>query len=320
MTWSLSASHELREMRAAYGTTLERLIGEGQPVVVCDADLASSSGAGSIWMKHPERAADFGICESNMVSAAAAMSRVGMRAFVHSFAPFVSRRVFDQVYISAGFARQDLHIYASDPGLWSLYNGATHTTFEDVALMRTVPGASVVAPADTVSFSWVLRWYAENGGLVYDRAPRKPLPQVYAEGSEFNPGRGQLLREGSDIALIALGSCVSDALRAADLLAERGVSASVVDLFFVKPVDEKLVLDMAANHRALLTIENHGGPGGIGELVGGLMSRFGSHARLGCVCVGDRYGEVGTLEYLKKTLGISVDDIVAKACELTGNP
>lgn len=315
MSWSLSETHELLEMRTAYGATLESLIHEGKPIVACDADLAASSGAGFIWEKYPEHAVDFGICEANMVAAAAAMSRVGMRAFVHSFAPFVSRRVFDQVYISAGFARQDLHIYASDPGFWSLYNGATHTTFEDIALMRTVPGAYVVAPADAVSFSWVLRWYAEQGGLVYDRAPRKPLPRLYCDGSEFEPGRGQLLCEGSDVALIALGSCVFDALAAAQALSERGISASVVDLLFVKPADERLIMDMVTNHRAVVTVENHGGPGGVGELVGGLMARSGSMSRLGCVCVGDRYGEVGTPDYLKKVLGISVEDIVVRAEE-----
>ena len=103
------------------------------------------------------------------------MSRIGIRPYVHSFAPFVSRRVADQVCISAAFAKQDLHIYASDPGYWSLYNGATHTTFEDIAMMRAIPSVHVVAPADSVAFSWVLKWYEQNGGIVYNRCTRKPV-------------------------------------------------------------------------------------------------------------------------------------------------
>ena len=316
MSWRLSSSHEPREIRAAYGTTLEALIENGAPIMVCDADLARSSGAWNVFQHHPEHAVDFGICEAAMISAAAAMSRVGMRAYVHSFAPFVSRRVADQVYISAAFAKQDLHIYASDPGYWSLYNGATHTSFEDIAIMRAIPGVTVVAPADAVSFSWVLRWYASNGGVVFNRAPRKPVPQLYEDGSDFEFGKAMLVREGSDIAFVAIGEAVMDALEAADILASKGISASVIDLMFVKPVDEEMLRWAFCNHRAVVTVENHSVYGGIGELVGAMIAIEGSKCAFGQLGVSDRFGEVGDKEYLKQIFKLGVGDIVEKAIEV----
>ena len=318
MSWQLSTTHEPIEVRSAYGATLEELINEGVPVMACDADLAQSSGAWNIFTKYPDHAVDFGICEAAMISAAAAMSRTGLRPYAHTFAPFASRRVADQIYISAAFAQQDLHIYASDPGYWSLYNGATHTAFEDIAMMRSIPGMTVVVPSDAVSFAWVLRWYAEHGGVIFNRAPRKPVPQLYAQGSTFEYGKGQLLREGSDVALVALGESVADALEAADRLEEQGILASVIDLFFVKPVDADLVTWAFSNHRAVVTIENHSVYGGIGELVGGMMASAGAPARLGMVGVRDRFGEVGDKEYLKRILHLTVDDIVATATKTLG--
>lgn len=315
MNWKLSEHHEVKEVRKAYGETLEQMILNDKPIMVCDADLAGSSGAGYLYTKYPKHTVNFGICEANMIAAAAAMSRIGIRAYVHSFAPFVSRRVADQVCISAAFAQQDLHIYASDPGYWSLYNGATHTTFEDIAIMRSIPGVNVVAPADSTAFSWILQWYAQHGGVVYNRCTRKPIPAVYEEGSEFAFGKANVLKKGTDVALIAIGAGVYDALKSAEQLEKQGVSTSVIDMFFIKPFDEDVLHTVIQSHKVIVTIENHSRYGGIGELVGDVMAQLNTSALLRHIAVEDCFGEVGTREYLKEKFHLTTNDIIKQALD-----
>lgn len=315
MNWKLSEHHEVKEVRKAYGETLEQMILNDKPIMVCDADLAGSSGAGYLYTKYPKHTVNFGICEANMIAAAAAMSRIGIRAYVHSFAPFVSRRAADQVCISAAFAQQDLHIYASDPGYWSLYNGATHTTFEDIAIMRSIPGVNVVAPADSTAFSWILQWYAQHGGVVYNRCTRKPIPAVYEEGSEFAFGKANVLKKGTDVALIAIGAGVYDALKSAEQLEKQGVSTSVIDMFFIKPFDEDVLHTVIQSHKVIVTIENHSRYGGIGELVGDVMAQLNTSALLRHIAVEDCFGEVGTREYLKEKFHLTINDIIKQALD-----
>ena len=214
MSWELQNNLDSKkEIRKVYGDTLESMIQEGKDIMVCDSDLVGSSGAGKIYEKYKKNSVNFGICEQNMIAAAASMSVVGYKPFVHSFSPFVSRRVMDQVYVSAGFSKNDLHIYASEPGFWSQYNGATHTTFEDFAIMRAIPGITVVSPSDAVTFEWIMRYYAENGGVFYNRCTRRNIPMIYKEGSTFEYGKSNLIMEGNDVLIIAEGSLVTDAIR-----------------------------------------------------------------------------------------------------------
>lgn len=315
MSWKLVEGKKEKEIRKAYGETLDELLQTRKDIVVCDADLASSSGAGFIYSKYPENSVNFGISEQNMISAGAGMSFVGMKPFVHSFAPFVSRRVTDQIFMSLGFAKGSMHIYASDPGYWSLYNGATHTTFEDLAIVRSIPSVNVVAPSDATSFAWVMKYYAEHGGIFYNRSPRKVVPVIYEEGSTFEYGKGQWIKKGTDVVLVGEGPSVSDCLEAAKLLEEQGISTSVVDLLFIKPLDEKLIREVASSHKLVVTVENHSIYGGIGELIAGVMAELPSKALLRRVAVQDRFGEVGTKEYLKTIFRISVKDIVETVLE-----
>ena len=310
MSWIIDTEHQKREVRKEYGKTLEKLIEKGMPLMVCDADLASSSGAGYLFEKYPEHTVNFGVCEANMISAAAAMSRVGLRPFVHSFSPFVSRRVLDQIYMSVAFADQDIHIYASDPGYWSLHNGPTHATFEDIAAVRAIPNICVVAPADAISFAWVLEWYAEHGGRIYNRCTRKIVPSIYREGSEFCYGKGQVVREGREIAFIAIGAAVYDALECANILSEKGLSCTVVDLFFIKPLDEELIDRIIHEHKIIITVENHSIYGGIGEIVGARMAESSTKGILRRIGVRDQFNEVGSKDYLKAKFKLTVHDIL----------
>lgn len=319
MSWEIQNSLDSkREIREVYGSVLESMIKEGKDVMVCDSDLVGSSGAGRIYEKYKENSVNFGICEQNMIAAAASMSVMGYKPFVHSFSPFVSRRVMDQIYVSAGFSKNDLHIYASEPGFWAQYNGATHTTFEDFAIMRSIPEITVVAPSDAITFAWVMRYYEQHGGVFYNRCTRRNIPMIYKEESTFEYGKSNLIKEGKDVLIIAEGSLVADALEAAALLNEKGISAGVVDLLFVKPLDKELIDREANNYKLVISVENHNIYGGIGEAIGAELALI--HATCGFQRLGvhDRYGQVGTVDYLKNIYHISSHHIVEAALEYLG--
>lgn len=316
MSWELQNNLDSKkEIRKVYGDTLESMIQEGKDIMVCDSDLVGSSGAGKIYEKYKKNSVNFGICEQNMIAAAASMSVVGYKPFVHSFSPFVSRRVMDQVYVSAGFSKNDLHVYASEPGFWSQYNGATHTTFEDFAIMRAIPGITVVSPSDAVTFEWIMRYYAENGGVFYNRCTRRNIPMIYKEGSTFEYGKSNLIMEGNDVLIIAEGSLVTDAIEAAEQLNEKGISTGVIDLLFIKPLDTELICKEVNKYKLVITVENHNIYGGIGEAIGAELALMNAVCKFKRLGVQDRYGQVGTVDYLKNIYQISSKHIVATALE-----
>lgn len=311
MSWKIHDNlNDKIEVKRTYAETLEDFLKNGENVIVADADLAGSSGTTKLFEKYPNNCVDFGICEQNMISAAAAMSRVGYKAFVHSFAPFVSRRIMDQLYVSAAFTKQSIHIYASEPGYWSQYNGATHTTFEDIAIMKSIPNVTVVAPSDAVSFKWVMDCYEKNGGVVYNRCTRRLISQIYETGSTFEYGKSNLLLKGNDVLIIAEGPLVAEALEAAEQLKKQDFSVSVIDLLFIKPLDKELIVEEAKKHKLVITLENHNIIGGIGESIGAQLALNNIKCDFKMLGVNDRFGEVGTVEYLKEKYSISVDDIV----------
>lgn len=314
MSWKLQDNLDnKKEVKKVYGETLEDLILSGKDIMACDSDLVGSSGAGKIYEKYKDNSVNFGICEQNMIVGAAAMSLVGYKAFVHSFSPFVSRRVMDQIYVSAGFSKNNLHIYASEPGFWSQYNGATHTTFEDFAVMRSIPNMTVVAPSDAVTFEWVLRYYAENGGLFYNRCTRRSIPLIYKEGSTFEYGKSNIVKEGKDALIIAEGSSVADALVAAKELDEKGISTEVIDLLFIKPLDVETILRESKKCKLVITVENHNIYGGVGEAVGTELALHNVNCGFRRIGINDRYGQVGTVDFLKDIYHISSKDIVKTA-------
>lgn len=310
MSWSLLKEKERVEIRKVYADTLKILLESNENIVLLDADLASSAGTGDLFEKYPERCVNVGISEQNMVGVGAGMSQIGLIPYAHTFAPFASRRVLDQIYMSLAYSNSSLHIYASDPGYWSEYNGGTHTSFEDISILKAIPNINIVAPSDPVTFKWVLQYYAEHKGVFYNRTTRKFLDCIYSLDSEFQYGKGQLIRKGEDVALIAIGAMVSNALEAAEILEKEGISATVVDLFFVKPYDRELIREVIHSHPLIVTAENHSRIGGIGEIVASEMARSGSNSILKQVAVDDRFGEVGGVDYLKEVLHLTTRDIL----------
>ena len=305
------ASEKAREQRVVFYQTLEVLMDENPKIVALEADLGGASGSLRVKRSHPDNFIECGIMEANMIGVAAGMSMRGFVPFVHSFSPFASRRVADQVFLAGAYSHNTLNIYASDPGVCAATNGGTHTSFEDVSLMRAIPGVEVYDPADGVQLEWLIRTLADRSGVHYIRTTRKDILPVYEPGSTFELGKGNVLCEGGDVLMIAAGTVLEDALGAAKALAEIGVSVEVVDMFTLKPLDEELVLREAAGKRLVVTVENHSITGGLGSAVAELLAARPVHAPLLRVGVREQFGQVGSLKYLKRAYGLDAESIVA---------
>ena len=212
-------------MRDAYCGTLMELAKDDPRIVVLDADLVSSSGMKPFFKAYPDRAIQCGIAEANMIGVAAGLSLTGKVPFCHSFGPFASRRVCDQIYISAAYAKLNVRIVGSDPGVTAAYNGGTHMPFEDMAVLRGIPEITLLEPCDPVCLADLTKQLADVYGVYYIRMARKGSTAVYAPGSTFEIGKGNVLRPGVDVTIIASGIMVAEALKAAESLAAEGVSA-----------------------------------------------------------------------------------------------
>jgi transketolase len=301
-----------RMMRAVYCDTLIELAGKDSRVVALDADLMKSMGMMPFAKAFPERMFDCGVQEADMIGIAAGLSATGKIPFAHTFGPFATRRCFDQIFVSAAYAKLNVRIVGSDPGITAAYNGGTHMPFEDMALMRCIPGATVIEPTDGVMLEDILRQIKNMYGVFYIRLLRKEPVMIYEGGSTFEIGRGVTLKDGRDVTLIVSGLLVPDALEAAELLESRGVSARVVNIFTWKPIDTQLIVKCARETGAIVTVENHNIIGGLGSAVAEAlvenapvpMERVGSR---------DRFGEVGSVDYLKKAFGMTARDIAGKA-------
>lgn len=314
--WKLTTEEKGKELRAVFADTLISLMDENDKIFAMDADLAGASGFKKIQKAHPDQFLNVGISEANMMGLAAGMSMRGIVPFVHTFAPFVARRSLDQIFLSGAYAGNTINIYGSDPGVCVAANGGTHTTFEDVAVMRTIPKAMVFDPADQVQLAWLIRELARLTGVHYIRANRKDAVPIYAEGSAFTIGKGNIIKEGRDVLLISMGEVLHDALNAARELEDEGISVEVADMFTVKPLDEELIRKEAAGKKLVVTFENHSIIGGLGGAVAEVMAEAGLGVPLKRVGVQDRFGQVGTLAYLKEAFGLTkahVKEVIQKA-------
>lgn len=288
------------EMRKRYQAVLAELMEQDPRIVMMDADLASASGSGANFKKFPNRCINVGISEANMISAAAGLSRTGLLPYVHSFAPFVTRRVLDQIFMSGVYSKNRIHIYGSEPGFWAQQNGGTHTSYEDIALLRTLPNAVVTAPCDPAQFAFVLKKFITHQTVFYTRAPRKELPAIYEEAQQFSLGRMIAHGKGTDCILFAAGEMMHEALQAQAYLTQEGIQTTVLDCFSLKPFDQQSAKDYIAQTKLVITIENHSIVGGLYSLVSEVMASFHHQAIVYPIAVLDKFGEVGTDVYLKE--------------------
>jgi len=305
-------TEEAKEMRTVFAEVMEELVQQDDRVVYLDADIINSIGMTDFWKAHPDRTVNCGIQEANMIGAAAGMSATGLVPFVHSFGRFATRRVMDHVFISAAYAKLNVRIIGSDPGVTASTNGGTHMPFEDMGMMRCVPGVTVLEPADSVMLADLMRQTKDQYGVFYIRLSRKKAEKIFIDGSTFEIGKAAKLREGKDVTIFATGISVADSLRAANMLAAEGVSAGVSNIFTIKPVDRDAIVEAARATGAIVTAENHNVIGGLGSAVSEVLTDTVC-CPLERVGVQDRFGEVGDVNYLKKELHLTAGDIAAAA-------
>ena len=307
-----SFEKESRQMRDVYCNAMMALAEKDGRIVALDADLMTSSGMKPFKDKYPGRFINCGISEANMVGIAAGLSATGKIPFAHSFGTFASRRVCDQIFISCAYAKLNVRIVGTDPGVTASLNGGTHMPLEDMAVLRAIPKIILVEPVDAVQLEALMPQIAEKYGTYYIRLARKYAVSVFAPGSSFTVGKGVTLRGGHDVTLIASGILVAEALKAANLLAEQGISARVVNLFTWKPLDVKLIEACARETGAIVTCENHNIIGGLGGAVcETLCETFPVPAER--VGTREEFGEVGPEDYLRARFHLNDVDIAAAA-------
>ncbi len=315
MSVIVSKSHEngTVELRKVFCNTLLELAAEDPRVCVLDADLMNAAGTKPFRAAYPERTFDCGVQESNMIGVAAGLSATGLIPFTHTFSTFASRRACDQIFMSCLYAKQNVKIVGSDPGIQAALNGGTHMPFEDVGILRTMPGVTIVDPADAVAVEALIRLAHKTYGTWYIRLTRKTAPVIYEAGTTFEIGKANLLRDGKDVTIIAMGYCVAEALKAAETLAQEGVSARVLDMFCAKPLDEEAVLTAARDTGAIVTAENHNVLNGLGSAVAEALCAGDCRVPLEKTGAQDEFGEVGPTPYLAERFHMTAKDIAGKA-------
>jgi len=300
------------EVRAAYCSAIIEMIENGEPVIAMDADLMRPIGLLPYRNKYPNNIIECGVSEANMFGMAAGLSAEGYIPFPHTFGVFASRRACDQIYLSGAYAKQNIKVVGSDPGAAAGLNGGTHAALEDIAIMRAIPGMTIVEPSDSTMAREVTFMAARTYGMFYIRLFRTNAVKIYEEGSKFEFGKAVMLRDGQDVTLIASGMEVAEALKAAEILEQDGISARVLDMFTIKPLDVEAVIKAAIETGAIVTCENHSITGGLGSAVSEAVVE-NCPVPVGRVGVLDRFGEVGPTEWLIKKYKISASDIAEKA-------
>lgn len=307
---------DLVNMKDAIMAAINDLGDKDERVVMLDADLASCLGSTSFQAKHPERFFNCGIAEANMIGVAAGLSSMGLRPFTHTFGIFASRRVFDQAFLSVGYAKQVVHMLGTDPGVTAQYNGGTHMPFEDIALMRQIPGVIIIEPSDAQSMYELLTQCYEADKSSYARAPRKGIAHRYPVGTKIELGKGIELATGSDVAIIATGSVmVGEGEKAVKELKKNGIEATLVDLHTIRPLDTELLEKVATRCGKVLVCENGRYAGGVGEMIATHLIQT-VPVKMDFLNVGERFGEVGNLAYLQEAFGFTCENIVKKATAL----
>ncbi|HEM4386591.1 transketolase family protein [Streptococcus suis] len=300
---------QTKEMRLVYSDFLAQVGREDTTIAAIEADLSSSMATNKLSSVLGGRYVNVGIMEQEMVGVAAGLSLLGYKPYIHTFGPFASRRVYDQVFISLAYAQLNATLIGSDAGVSAEMNGGTHMPFEELGLMRLIPKARVYEVSDDVQFQAVLKETIKVDGLKYIRTIRKVPTAIYQGGEDFSKGYC-VLRQGEDMTLLASGIMVEQALKAADQLEARGVSVQVIDLFRIKPIHEDIPALLSG--RPVLTVENHNRIGGLGSSICELMATDLTTPvhRIG---IEESFGQVGQQAYLMDVYGLTAEHIVKQA-------
>ena len=299
------------EMRAVYAACLAEMMEKDKHVCVLDADLSKASGTLALYKQFPEQMFDCGVAEQNMASIAAGLSSYGFKPWIESFTPFATRRICDQIAISISYAKRNVKIVGTDPGISAQLNGGTHMSMEDIGVIRSIPGMVIFEPVDEVQLRAAMPVLGDYDGPVYMRLFRKEQPVIFNDDYKFDLFKADTIKEGKDLTIFVSGMLTADVVEAAKLLSEEGVDAEVINVHTIKPIDRETVIASARKTGAVLTVENHNVIGGLQSAV--LEALAAEKIPVCAVGVEDRFGEVGKLPYLREVMGLTVENIVAGA-------
>lgn len=297
------------EFRQALASELSKLMKLDEKIIVLDADLCKPDGLDKLFKEYPTRCIECGIQEANMVGVSAGLSAYGYKPIAVSFAPFITRRVFDQIAVSCAYAKQNVKLVGTDPGITAEANGGTHMTFEDIAMMRSLPNMLVYDAVDAVQLSKAIPQIMNYEGNAYIRMPRKSRPDVFKEDYKFTLGKADIVSSGDDITILATGTMVYGALLAKESLKEKGINAEVVSVNTIKPLDEETILKSIMKTKHVVTCENHNYIGGLYSTIAELLcKKYPLH--IGYVAINDEFGQVGKYDELLKVYHLTPNDIV----------
>ena len=299
------------EMRAVYAACLAEMMEKDKHVCVLDADLSKASGTIKLYKQFPEQMFDCGVAEQNMASIAAGLSSYGFKPWIESFTPFATRRICDQIAISISYAKRNVKIVGTDPGISAQLNGGTHMSMEDIGVIRSIPGMVIFEPVDEVQLRAAMPVLNDYDGPVYVRLFRKEQPVIFNDDYKFDLFKADTIKEGKDLTIFVSGMLTADVVEAAKLLSEEGIDAEVINVHTIKPIDRETVIASARKTGAVLTVENHNVIGGLQSAV--LEALAAEKIPVCAVGVEDRFGEVGKLPYLREVMGLTVENIVAGA-------
>jgi transketolase len=308
-------SDRLVSLRKAYGRALQELGDENTDIVVLDADLSKSTQTHMFASKHRNRFFNMGIAEQDMMGTAVGLASCGKIVFVSTFAIFATGRAWEQIRNSVCYTGSNVNVVATHGGISVGPDGSSHQALEDVALMRVIPNMKVVVPCDDIETGRVIHWAAKEQGPKYIRLNRSDSPRIYREGWKFEEGRGMWLRRGKDVTVIANGIMVSKALEAAEILETDNVSAGVINMSSVKPIDVDSIREAALETGRIVTAEEHSIIGGLASAVAEVLSRepIAYHRAVG---VQNTFGESGSIDELLEKYGLTTNDIIREATEL----
>ena len=300
-----------KAIREVYGSVLKELGETNQNIVVLDADLSGSTKSAMFGKAYPERFFNMGIAESNMVATAAGLSTTGKIPFVNTFTVFLTTLGLIAARGQVCYGNLNVKFGGAYCGMSDALDGASHHALEDIAVMRTLPNMKVIVPADAAAARWATKYAAETYGPMYLRLSREVYPDLYTEDTAFEMGKGAIVRDGSDVTVIACGLLVHKAMEAAERMAAKGVSVRVVDMYSIKPIDKELILKCAAETGAIVTAEEHSIFGGLGGAVSEVLAWGGAAAPTEFVGLQDTFTESGKYADLLHKYGVDADGVEA---------
>ena len=303
-------------MRKVLAAGLEKIMEENEKVVIINADLAKAAALSNLYQKFPKRCFNVGVAEQNMASIAAGLSSYGFIPLIFTFTPFATRRICDQIAVSICYSKQNVKIFGLDPGITATNNGGTHMSFEDVGIIRSMPKTTIFEPCDEVQLKKSLSQIVDYESMIYVRIFRKGNIKIFDENNcEFDLMKASIIKSGSDISIFCTGIMVEEALKAYEVLKNKNISAEIIDVHTIKPLDSNTILDSIKKTKKAIVAENHNKFGGLFSAICELAAE-NFPVPVKYVAIEDEFGQVGNLDFLKKYYKLTCENIVEKALSL----